>query len=128
MSTQLIGFSMGGICRRFLVTPPSMIWPANLVYCALYNTLHSTHYAGIGERGGMSRERFFMYTFVGATVYYLLPGSVGLLSKSAHHHLIGYLATSSRPSLSSTGSAGLRQTIRPSTRSSVTPLVSACPS
>ena len=24
MSTQLIGFSIGGICRRFLVQPPSM--------------------------------------------------------------------------------------------------------
>jgi len=65
---------MGGICRRFLVTPPSMIWPANLVYCALYNTLHTTHYAGMGERGGISRERFFMYALVGATVYYFLPG------------------------------------------------------
>ena len=24
MSTQLVGFSIGGICRRFLVNPPSM--------------------------------------------------------------------------------------------------------
>ncbi|KAG6914552.1 hypothetical protein DXG01_016661 [Tephrocybe rancida] len=31
MSTQLIGFSIGGITRRFLVAPPSMIWPINLV-------------------------------------------------------------------------------------------------
>lgn len=76
MSTQLIGFSMGGICRRFLVTPPSMIWPANLVNCALFNTLHSKHYSGIGERGGVSRERFFMYVFVGGACYYILPGYV----------------------------------------------------
>ncbi len=27
MSTQLIGFSIGGICRRFLVSPPSMSEP-----------------------------------------------------------------------------------------------------
>lgn len=74
MSTQLIGFSMGGVCRRFLVTPPSMIWPANLVYCALFNTLHSTHYAGVGERGGISRERFFCYVLAGGVVWYLLPG------------------------------------------------------
>jgi hypothetical protein len=57
MSTQLIGFSIGGIARRFLVQPPSMIWPANLVNCALFNTLHSQVYAGMGNRGGMSRER-----------------------------------------------------------------------
>lgn len=63
MSTQLIGFSFGGAMRRFLVAPPSMIWPANLVLCALFNTLHSQSYAGIGNRGGISRERFFIYAF-----------------------------------------------------------------
>jgi OPT family small oligopeptide transporter len=74
MSTQLIGFSIGGIARRFLVQPPSMIWPANLVSCALFNTLHAQSYAGMGNRGGLSRERFFFYAFVTATVWYLFPG------------------------------------------------------
>ncbi|KAF9512435.1 hypothetical protein BS47DRAFT_1345351 [Hydnum rufescens UP504] len=74
MSTQLIGFSVGGIARRFLVSPPSMIWPANLVYCALFNTLHSQHYAGEGERGGVSRERFFVYVLIGGGIWYFLPG------------------------------------------------------
>ena len=66
MSTQLIGFSIGGIARRFLVSPPSMIWPTNLINCALFNTLHSQQYAGIGTRGGISRERFFIYGFLGS--------------------------------------------------------------
>lgn len=66
MSTQLIGFSIGGITRRFLVSPPSMIWPTNLVNCALFNTLHSQEYSGIGSRGGISRERFFIYGFLGS--------------------------------------------------------------
>lgn len=74
MSTQLIGFSMGGVTRRFLVTPPSMIWPANLVFCALFNTLHSNSYAGIGDRGGISRERFFFYVFIAGFVWYIVPG------------------------------------------------------
>ena len=75
MSTQLIGFSMGGICRRFLVSPPSMIWPANLVYCVLFNTLHSHHYSGEGDHhGGLSRERFFLYVLVGGGIWYILPG------------------------------------------------------
>ncbi|KAJ7180290.1 OPT oligopeptide transporter [Mycena crocata] len=74
MSTQLIGFSIGGIARRFLVQPPSMIWPANLVTCALFNTLHSTEYAGVGNRGGFSRERFFYIAFACSAVWYLLPG------------------------------------------------------
>ncbi|KAJ8475318.1 hypothetical protein ONZ45_g6159 [Pleurotus djamor] len=74
MSTQLIGFSIGGIARRFLVQPPSMIWPANLVTCALFNTLHSTSYAGVGTRGGISRERFFFYCFLASAAWYVLPG------------------------------------------------------
>ncbi|KAF5362813.1 hypothetical protein D9757_013666 [Collybiopsis confluens] len=74
MSTQLIGFSIGGICRRFLVQPPSMIWPLDLVTCALFNTLHSTQYAGMGTRGGISRERFFLIAFLGSFSWYFLPG------------------------------------------------------
>ncbi|KAJ8518259.1 hypothetical protein ONZ45_g4645 [Pleurotus djamor] len=74
MSTQLIGFSIGGIARRFLVQPSSMIWPANLVTCALFNTLHSSSYAGIGDHGGITRERFFFICFVISAVWYIVPG------------------------------------------------------
>ncbi|KAI0340457.1 OPT oligopeptide transporter [Trametopsis cervina] len=73
MSTQLIGFSIGGIARRFLVTPPSMIWPANLVTCTLFNTLHSQQYAGMGTRGGISRERFFTYGLIAVFCWEFLP-------------------------------------------------------
>ncbi|KAF5385559.1 hypothetical protein D9757_006749 [Collybiopsis confluens] len=59
IATQLIGFSIGGISRHILVEPASMIWPTNLVTCALFNTLHSEHYAGIGQRGGLSRRSTF---------------------------------------------------------------------
>ncbi|KAA1468341.1 small oligopeptide transporter [Dentipellis sp. KUC8613] len=76
MSTQLIGFSIGGIAKRFLVSPPSMIWPANLVNCALFNTLHSQNYAGIGSRGGVSRERFFLYAFLCTFFWYFFPGYI----------------------------------------------------
>ncbi|KAH7884149.1 OPT oligopeptide transporter protein-domain-containing protein [Phlebopus sp. FC_14] len=74
MSTQLIGFSAGGVARRFLVSPPSMIWPTTLVSCALFNTLHSQQYSGTGSLGGMSRERFFAYAFAGSFLWYFFPG------------------------------------------------------
>ena len=51
-----------------------MIWPANLVTCALFNTLHSQQYAGVGTRGGLSRERFFFYCFLGSFCWYFVPG------------------------------------------------------
>ncbi|KAH9994472.1 OPT oligopeptide transporter [Russula vinacea] len=73
MSTQLVGFSLGGIAKRFLVSPPSMIWPANLVTCALFNTLHSQVYSGFRD-SGMSRERFFLYGFLASFIWYFFPG------------------------------------------------------
>ena len=76
MSTQLIGFSIGGIARRFLVQPPSMIWPVNLVNCALFNTLHSQVYTGMGKRDGISRELFFFYAFLASASWYFFPGYI----------------------------------------------------
>ena len=78
MSTQLIGFSISGICKRILVAAPSMIWPYNLVLAALFNTLHTQETSGTHSCGGVSRVRFFTYVFVGYIVY------------SQHFYLGGY--------------------------------------
>ena len=51
-----------------------VVWPANLVTCALFNTLHAQAYAGIGNRGGLSRERFFYYALAASTLWYFIPG------------------------------------------------------
>ena len=69
MSTQLIGFSICGIYRRFLVAPPSMIWPDNLVTAVLFNTLHAQETSGTHAHGGISRKRFFYYVFIGYILY-----------------------------------------------------------
>lgn len=50
------------------------VWPANLVSCALFNTLHSTTYSGMGTRGGISRERFFLYAWAAGMCWYFFPG------------------------------------------------------
>ena len=50
------------------------VWPANLVTCALFNTLHSQTYAGMGTRGGINRERFFLYAWTAGTLWYFVPG------------------------------------------------------
>ena len=69
MSTQLIGFSIGGICKHILVAPSSMIWPYNLAFAAIFNTLHSQETTGTYASGGISRARFFTYFFVGYFLY-----------------------------------------------------------
>ncbi|KIY53558.1 small oligopeptide transporter [Fistulina hepatica ATCC 64428] len=76
MSTQLIGFSIGGIARRFLVQPPSMIWPSQLVNSALFNTLHAQTYAGVGAPSGVSREKFFFFAFLASAVWCIFPSYV----------------------------------------------------
>ncbi|KAK3830327.1 MAG: OPT family small oligopeptide transporter [Linnemannia gamsii] len=42
LTTQVTGFSLAGVLRKFLVRPASMIWPANLVTVALFRTLHES--------------------------------------------------------------------------------------
>jgi hypothetical protein len=57
-----------------LVLKSCTVWPANLVTCALFNTLHAQTYAGIGNRGGLSREKFFLYAFIASSTWYIFPG------------------------------------------------------
>jgi len=71
LATQLTGFGLAGLCRRFLVWPASMVWPQNLVACTLLNTLHAEE---DDESGGITRYRFFMYLFGGSFLFFFLPG------------------------------------------------------
>ena len=79
MSTQLIGFSICGIFKRILVTPVSMIWPDNLAYCALFNTLHTQETTGTRGWRGISRERFFTYILIGYFFYSQLSSYFSIL-------------------------------------------------
>ena len=73
LTTQLVGFGMAGICRKYLVWPAALIWPQNLVFCTLLNTLHAED--DDGSEGGVTRFRFFTYVMGGAFCWYFLPGS-----------------------------------------------------
>ncbi|CAE6490908.1 unnamed protein product [Rhizoctonia solani] len=72
LATQLTGFGIAGICRRYLVWPASMIWPQNLVVCTLLNTLHAED--DESSRGGTTRFRFYLYAAMGAFAWQFLPG------------------------------------------------------
>ncbi|WWC88117.1 OPT family small oligopeptide transporter [Kwoniella dendrophila CBS 6074] len=71
LATQLTGFTMAGLCRRFVVWPASMIWPGNLVVTTNLNTLHAEE---DGFQGGMSRFKFLVICMGGAFAYYFFPG------------------------------------------------------
>ncbi|KAF5392481.1 hypothetical protein D9757_002202 [Collybiopsis confluens] len=72
LGSQVLGFSLGGLLRQFVVWPSSMVWPGALVNAALFNTLHKNY--GHRDRGHITRERFFLYAFLGSFAYYFLPG------------------------------------------------------
>ena len=46
-----------------------IVWPSALVNCAVFNTLHSQNYDGVGSHRGLSRARFFVYAFIAAAVW-----------------------------------------------------------
>ncbi|KAF7346881.1 hypothetical protein MVEN_01440100 [Mycena venus] len=71
LATQLTGFGIAGMCRRFLVWPASMVWPQNLVACTLLNTLHAEDE---DSAGGMTRYRYFVLVASGAFFWFFLPG------------------------------------------------------
>ena len=94
LTTQLTGFSLAGLCRRYLVWPASMVWPQNLIVCTLLNTLHAEEEEA---RGGITRFRFFCYVAVGAFFWFFLPGALYPLlaasqSANCHHRIPLYRA------------------------------------
>ena len=73
ISTQILGYSFAGLTRRYLVRPPSMIWPGTLMSTAMFTTMHSSE--NKSANGWMiSRWRFFLYTWSAAFAWYFLPG------------------------------------------------------
>ena len=71
LATQLTGFGLAGMCRRFLVWPSSMVWPQNLVTCTLLNTLHAEYDV---ESGGVSRYKYYIILTAASFAWFFLPG------------------------------------------------------
>lgn len=72
-STQCIGFAFGGIARRVLVHPASMIWPSNLVSVTFLTNMHiNENHSANGWK--ISRLAFFGVVFVIGFFWYFVPG------------------------------------------------------
>jgi OPT family small oligopeptide transporter len=76
ITTQSLGYGIAGLLRQFLVYPAAMIWPANLVGVTLMHAMHEKFETPdptvLG--GKMSRYRWFGLVFLGAFLYYWIPG------------------------------------------------------
>ncbi|GJJ70025.1 hypothetical protein EMPS_02374 [Entomortierella parvispora] len=73
LTTQLVGYGMAGILRRYLVYPAAMIWPSNLVTVALFNTLHQKEEISPGQ---WTRQKFFAVIAIGSFCYYWIPAYI----------------------------------------------------
>lgn len=74
-STQCIGFALGGMARRFLVYPASMIWPQNLVTVTFLTNLHiNDNHVANGWK--VSRLIFFGIIGVSSFVWYWFPNFI----------------------------------------------------
>ncbi|KAI3403216.1 hypothetical protein KGF56_003986 [Candida oxycetoniae] len=73
LSTNMIGFSMGGLIRKFVVDSPSAIWPQNLVTCTFLTNMHiNENHPANGWH--ISRLWFFLIVFIVGFIYYWIPG------------------------------------------------------
>ncbi|XP_059644983.1 oligopeptide transporter 7-like [Cornus florida] len=71
ITTQVLGFGWAGMFRRYLVEPATMWWPQNLVQVSLFRTLHEREKR---PKGGLTRNQFFLITFICSFAYYVFPG------------------------------------------------------
>ncbi|KAB5517309.1 putative isp4 protein [Coniochaeta sp. 2T2.1] len=76
VTTLCTGYGLAGLARRFLVWPASMIWPSDLVNCALFYTLHDHSPSDPARTGGWSvgRYKWFLIVWCGSFVWYFFPG------------------------------------------------------
>lgn len=73
LSTQILGYAIAGLTRRYLVRPSGMIWPATLSSTAMFATLHQEENRP-ADGWKVSRWKFFMMVFFGSFAFYFLPG------------------------------------------------------
>ncbi|KAI0595160.1 OPT family small oligopeptide transporter [Biscogniauxia sp. FL1348] len=78
LSSQLIGISLAGMFRRFLVWPSAMMWPSQFSKTSLFYALHDKSKSDSSAANGwtISRYRYFFYVLIGMFCYYWIPGVI----------------------------------------------------
>lgn len=75
LSTQIIGFGLAGMCRRFLVYPPNLVW----FFALSQFSLNKAFVGSVNEPANgwkMTRFQWFFTIFGAAFAYYWLPGVI----------------------------------------------------
>ncbi|KAH9273044.1 hypothetical protein BASA83_004614 [Batrachochytrium salamandrivorans] len=74
ITTQMIGYGLSGMTRRFLVRPAAIYWPTALSTVALFVAFHDTEESEESKKvGGLSRYSFFWMSFSIMFLYQWIP-------------------------------------------------------
>jgi hypothetical protein len=80
VSTEMLGYGLAGICRRWLVYPSDMIWPSALQSVNFLNTMHRDKNEPVG-RWTISRYRLFFWSLLAMFLYSFIPQLVTFFKK-----------------------------------------------
>ncbi|KAJ3098031.1 hypothetical protein HDU97_004364, partial [Phlyctochytrium planicorne] len=102
INTQIFGYGLAGLCRRYLVRPAAMLWPSNLSIVAMLNTLHEK--PNPDDQYTMSRYKFFWLVTLASALWQIFPGYIAPVPfpSSATLVVCGSWSGSSPPSSGST--------------------------
>lgn len=74
LTTQMIGFGLAGLARRWLVYPAALIWPSSLASTVLFRALHEQDASSPPADGWtVTRYRFFGLATLAAFVLFWFP-------------------------------------------------------
>ncbi|KAL2912173.1 OPT superfamily [Polyrhizophydium stewartii] len=74
LTTQMIGYGLSGMTRRFLVRPRAMYWPGVLPVVAMFVSFHTdSETEEVKKVGGLSRYSFFWLATFCAFVWQWIP-------------------------------------------------------
>lgn len=74
----MIGYGLAGLCRRWLVYPPDLIWPRALLTSNFLNTMHRDVNNPVG-RWTISRYKLFFIAGIACFAYQILPQFISFL-------------------------------------------------
>ncbi|KAB8077449.1 OPT oligopeptide transporter protein-domain-containing protein [Aspergillus leporis] len=73
LTTQMIGFGLAGLARRWIVYPAALIWPTSLSSTVLFRALHEREDRSPANGWTMTRYRFFAYFTAFGFVLFWFP-------------------------------------------------------
>ncbi|XP_042482991.1 oligopeptide transporter 1-like [Macadamia integrifolia] len=70
LTTQMLGYSLAGVFKKYLVDSPYMWWPGSLIQVSMFRALHEMENR---VKGRLTRFQFFFIALVSCFAYSIIP-------------------------------------------------------